>query len=410
MAPSMWIEHDPQGRPYYVKRKPSVPSLRHKFAEAFREIRNRQTTSSGSAPVTADIAPNEAKSVPGETAKNQPSTGTMPQDKKPATPVAHPHPQVQMYYNPYNPYAQFPHAGVTSNQHQALVPRHTFAQPYPGNGIHVNQSGQVGGNQHQPYVHNATNLPPPGMPQGGNSANMPGIAQQMQLQPGMLPMAMNPEGLKFKCMVCGRFRSPKYHIKHKLAPGQLPGPTVCRRCRKKAVETDSQGSESYEDMRALHRSLSRARSVSRGRTSRAASRARSLSRMSRRVEDFDFYAGHVSESESDSLGGQPSVQKSIKGRRTTPKLKAVHYLEDPHLVARSRSRSRARKIIYVQDSQDQSTSEGEEFEVRYVKSQKRCDQSFCGRFSTLTNHTIGQIPRMDIWYASDRQVLMRLPL
>jgi hypothetical protein len=80
--------------------------------------------------------------------------------------------------------------------------------------------------------------------------------------------------LKYKCSICGRYHSPNYHYRHPIPPGELPKPTVCRKCREEA--TDSEESDEYEERLPRARSrtvLRRARSVSRGVTPRRYSSA-----------------------------------------------------------------------------------------------------------------------------------------
>ncbi|KAL8679646.1 MAG: hypothetical protein Q9186_004107 [Xanthomendoza sp. 1 TL-2023] len=48
---------------------------------------------------------------------------------------------------------------------------------------------------------------------------------------------------KHSCPSCGKFRSPRYHYRHPLAPGETPRPTLCRRCVKQHTS-----SEEHDDL------------------------------------------------------------------------------------------------------------------------------------------------------------------
>jgi hypothetical protein len=51
---------------------------------------------------------------------------------------------------------------------------------------------------------------------------------------------------KHTCGACGKFRSPSYHARHPVAPGQTPTPTLCQRC--KSVGTSSEDSVTNSDL------------------------------------------------------------------------------------------------------------------------------------------------------------------
>lgn len=153
--------------------------------------------------------------------------------------------------------------------------------------------------QRYPAPHpNMYPIPPPPMSTFPTQP-LPLEAYQQPLPPGARvispPRFPTAEDLKYKCSVCGRFRSPRYHYRHPIPPGELPRQTVCRRCREEA--TDSEDSDVYEERRqprARSRSLvrvveepphpRRARSVSRGYDlPRRRARSRSSYRESRPV-------------------------------------------------------------------------------------------------------------------------------
>lgn len=119
--------------------------------------------------------------------------------------------------------------------------------------------------------------------------HMPLPAGARFISPPRFPTA---DELKYKCSVCGRFRSPRYHYRHPIPPGELPKATVCRRCREEA--TDSENSDSFEKRRPRARSRSvsrvvRARSFRRGDDilPRRYTRSRSSSREPRQIRVVD---------------------------------------------------------------------------------------------------------------------------
>ena len=157
--------------------------------------------------------------------------------------------------------------------------------------------------QRYPAPHpNMYPIPPPPMNTFPNQP-FPMEAYQQPLPPGARiispPRFPTADELKYKCSVCGRFRSPRYHYRHPIPPGELPRQTVCRKCREAA--TDSDDSDSYEAQRlprARSRSVvrvieeprhARARSLSRGYDvlPRRYARSRSSSRDARRVRIID---------------------------------------------------------------------------------------------------------------------------
>ena len=108
--------------------------------------------------------------------------------------------------------------------------------------------------------------------------------------PTAVPIATSNER-KYKCSICGKYRSPQYHYRHPLPPGQTPPSTICKKCqRSKTPSTDDSGSSlrrtrtrrSYyssdgsrvveetitesEGERRLHRSPSRVRLIRRSRS------------------------------------------------------------------------------------------------------------------------------------------------
>ena len=185
------------------------------------------------------------------------------------------------------------------------------------------------------------------------------------------PVLVSDE-LRYKCTICGRFRSPRYHYRHPLQPGQIPPPTVCGRCkRSRTPSTDSAST--------LGRSLRRRRYY-RGdgcrledelsseydfspRLCRRSSRTRVIRRShSRSVEVLQprrSRSYYRTSSESNLLG-------SVRSKRRSPSVELVErvrYREDEPLARRGRRllRSSSRYDSYYDDTPDR-----EYYYSRYV--------------------------------------------
>lgn len=56
--------------------------------------------------------------------------------------------------------------------------------------------------------------------------------------------------LHHTCSSCGKFRSPNYHSRHPLAPGELPRPGVCRKCVKEHTSSDDSDEQEIRHRRS----------------------------------------------------------------------------------------------------------------------------------------------------------------
>lgn len=79
-------------------------------------------------------------------------------------------------------------------------------------------------------------LPPP--PQIGTTTTT--TTTHHEVQPQNAPS-------KHTCAACGKFRSARYHYRHPLAPGEIPRPTLCRKCVKQRTS-----SEEFDDIERAH--------------------------------------------------------------------------------------------------------------------------------------------------------------
>ena len=58
---------------------------------------------------------------------------------------------------------------------------------------------------------------------------------------------------KHKCSACGKFRSPSYHARHPLATGEVPRPSICRKCIKERTSSEGSDTEEIQRRKGNHR-------------------------------------------------------------------------------------------------------------------------------------------------------------
>ena len=408
---STWIERGPDGRPYYVKRKPVLPSLRQKVAEAINEIRSRNPFFNGAqvnAPPSLTPQPTtQSKPVPDQnlpsrtsTSRSRPSSKHKPQAqpemaerrKDPAQPSTTYQPQSltqpqyfqwPQYYTPlqaYPPSSQPPPSTTSNvqNQQNAALQLAHYAAPHPRMYPYAPPGSQAltvpttGG--YHGHTNDIPNLSQPTFPHLP-TAGPPGDAHPRLGQVAMPPVLTNHDDMKHKCSACGRNRSARYQWKHRIMSGQSPKPSICRKCRKQATDSEDESTDSYEEKD--HRSQARSRRHSRGRTSRPQSKARSASRSAHRKFDFDYYAfaqPETSSTETDeSDQTRPRHRQSRVRRGRSPSVEIVRYVQE------SRPQSRKKKIVYVEDRCDQQelSDTADQVEYRYLSDAPRFVTDFC---------------------------------
>lgn len=421
MDGSSWIEHDSNGRAYFVRRKPALPSVRQIVAEAFRDIRSNHSAAkqlAQVAPSTPQPTQGDAAAVPQHNIRDPASTGkiktnlkksqtfmpqaqqqqqqqrsVMAQDNSTASRQPTPN-QPQPAYNQHPlPFYTFPFAppiqGFAPQSHYLDKTKHDYpsqtnlgalthyssphprmypfvppgTQPVPPQPMMpIPIPGVVAGQVEHPTEPPTsqpfmTNFPP-------NASSLTSMHTQMYGMP--FPHASS----KIKCSECGRERSSKYQWKYRKSRGRKAEPNICRRCRKSGTESEYESDDSEYQTDRLRRS--RSRRYSRDRTSRTHSRARSSSRPIRRG-DFDFYAYQgISESGSDSEGYEDYQRK--KGRSARRRNRSISAESDPvrgsHL---HRSISRPRRVVYVEPPRNRSDfhSSDDNIEIRYVDQDAR---------------------------------------
>ena len=265
-----WVERGPDGRPYFVRKKLKLPSARSLLVDALTP--KRRSLSLFRYPRKDFLT----LSVPASTPLSFPALTTESSINRSTTPIMLPsEPGSMMYPLPYP--ALYPVPPQTSQENR--VP-----------------SGQQHLLSHAPQYQFA----PPGMYPPGLASNHYLAAQP--LPPGARtispPRPITANDLKYKCGVCGRFRSPRYHYNHPVPPGELPKRTVCRRCRDAGTESE----ESYE---------------STGHTARySRNRSRSRSRFSDDIEVRVLSARDRRRSRRRSPSRLPIIQRSLsRGRK-----------------------------------------------------------------------------------------------
>jgi hypothetical protein len=209
-----WVERGSDGRLYFVRKKLKLPSTRSLLVDAlapkrrsFSLFRNPgKDFLTMSAPVSTPL------SFPARTTESSISRSMAPV-MLPSQPrsVMYPLPYPTLYLAP--PQTSQENRAPSVQQHLLdHAPQHRFAPP----GMYS-----------------------PGLASSHYPAAQPLSSGARALSP---PRTIAADDSKYKCSVCGRFRSPRYHYNHPVPPGELPRNTVCSRCRDVGTESE----ESYE--------------------------------------------------------------------------------------------------------------------------------------------------------------------
>jgi hypothetical protein len=272
MAPPVtWIERGPDGRPYFVRKKSKLPSARELLADAFAPLRKSSSPFSRAhrryhhivpAPWNTPLYLPASPLPPANFATTLPLPNNLPSFGTNGIAMDHPRgilkPQPQHYAVPHPTMYPAPPQHVLPTQHPVFG---TLPHRIPGQ-IQYIPTQASGAYPSQPLPPGARIISPPRYP--------------------------TAEELKYKCSICGRFRSARYHYKHPLPSGQLPGKTVCRKCREQATDSEDSVSTSIVPYRKHRRprgrshghvrSRSRAGSVDTTRRRATSRRGRSISR------------------------------------------------------------------------------------------------------------------------------------
>ena len=184
--------------------------------------------------------------------------------------------------------------------------------------------------------------------------------------PAPIPVASAIE-MKYRCSICGKYRSPQYHYRHPLLPGQEPAPTVCRKCRRsRTPSTDEYETSPRVVRRRVYyrsdgsRTFEEALTESEGERwpRRRASRVRVLSRSRSRSRDSLYYHSR----RSYPRRSESSCFEAIRRRPRSPSVERVTrrviYRDDPPV---RYVRPKETKT-YVVDRRRRIVSESSDFE------------------------------------------------
>lgn len=308
MSPrSTWIERGPDGRPYTVKEKSKEPSALQLLSQALfprsahsqvvsRDSRHCQHVKCISNATDGPLAlPAPDSSDPSFTQTPHPPLPMAPTSQAPQQPVT-------MYLVPPQPDPN--QQEVKNNQAHGFFPAPPLGvYPIP---------------PHPMVAPTLPLLPPP---------------VQFQHQPapfpipsvGALPLHTQPNGAqallpapaapaqdqRYKCEICGRYRSARYHYRHPILPGHAPAKTICRKCREEATDSeDDSSSDSYRSFksRRRHSRPPSHRSVSFHKSKPNHSRSRP------RQVDRDRMIGHGREQQTELSASDSSSSDTEGGR------------------------------------------------------------------------------------------------
>jgi hypothetical protein len=231
-----WVERGSDGHPYFVRKKLKLPSTRSLLADALAPKRR---------PLSLFRHPGKdflTTSAPMSTPLSFPTRTTESSTSRSTTPVMlPPQPGSVMYPLPYPTLYLAP--PQTSQEHR--IPS---VQQHPLD--HTRQYQFVPFGMYSPGLTSSHYFAAQPLPPGAQA-----------LSP---PRAIAADDSKYKCSVCRRFRSPRYHHSHPIPPGELPKDTACSRCRDAGTESEG----SYEsNQQAARYSRNKSRSRGRGRFS-----------------------------------------------------------------------------------------------------------------------------------------------
>ncbi|KIW23012.1 uncharacterized protein PV07_11246 [Cladophialophora immunda] len=349
-ARSTWIERGADGRAYFVREKSNIPSAKELLSQALLRRSTRSLFSSRDSRqnhhvqcVTATDGP---LALPAPTSPDPPAaSGSHP--APPMAPTSHAQPQ------PVNMYLLPPHHGQNQSDsrdnahgHECAVnPQTQFIPapippgifpigPFPPHPMGPQPPTLFPpppvpfASQSQSFMAIPSNLPP-GIPE--NTAS----AQTQPYRPQVTPQGpiVTPADSRYKCEICGRYRSARYHYKHPIQPGQLPGKTICRKCREEATDSeDDDSSDSVQSPRPRRhhsRALPR-RSSSTYKSQRHRSRSRARSRGRPKLIDYDNEP--YTDSNSSSLEEEPYTSgRRMYRRRETADKSLIRHTRRLHL-------------------------------------------------------------------------------
>ena len=179
--------------------------------------------------------------------------------------------------------------------------------------------------------------------------------------------------LQHTCGSCGKFRSPSYHSRHPLAPGEIPKPTVCRKCIKERTSSEQSEDEEHRNQKYFGRGKRHKQKKSRERRrqhensteeSRSISSGREGIRIIRRVRSTSRSTKTRRASRSSSVSGGrisiPHRPEDVRHRIRRYSDDKINIIERTRYVDRTkryRSRSRSHGSSSWQSAQSERPTE-----------------------------------------------------
>ena len=237
-----WVERGADGRPYFVRKKLRLPSTTSLLADAFAPRRRslslfrypRRDFHVMPAPVSNPLplpAPEKEEAI-----TRSGSSSSLHQQQQPQQQIMYPIP-----YPALMPILPLPFQENQNPYEQERMLRHNSQFAPQG----VYPPGPPPYLYHHPYTPYQSGYPVP--------------PAARSLGP---PRMVTGDDMKYRCSVCGRFRSPKFHHENPIKAGELPSKTVCTKCRRAGSDSDD-----WYDSDDRRRQYSRGRSRGRSRIS-----------------------------------------------------------------------------------------------------------------------------------------------
>ena len=309
--PSVWIETGPDGRPRMMRKQSKSASTRQLFSHTSlaRSARSlfsslRQSRDNCETDTQAPLALPAPES----------SSSTLNPPPRPTTPMA---PASHAQSQPMTTYLMHP----LQNQNQAEAAENQTSQANPFGIPHQINPGLYMPGMFPMLPHPLSGRFPntfhPLMPLPPHHAPFH-VLPTVPL-PNTAPLQTHPQGsfvqnpttanplppqaeMRYKCEICGRYRSARYHYKHPVPPGQFPAKTICRKCQEEATDSEeTTTSESYQQSRSTH-----------PKTRRRPPRRRSRLREHVRLND-DRHSRYESPVYSDSRSPSPDRRQHGRG-------------------------------------------------------------------------------------------------
>lgn len=326
---STWIEKDSNGRPYFVRKKSDLSSNDQSLTQAvlprlnitrslFSLFRNSNQNN--------QINKDDAKSCLALPAPNPPDPSSVqaPHPTAPMAPTSNAQPlPVNMYLLPpqSNHNVNESNSNNNSQQTDPFKPANQFVPmpilhgmfPVPPPPMPT-QSQNIFPPMPFPPQHSPFTVPSHHIPAG--TVPVPGQTHGVPSQNPTISAAPPAQAdMRYKCEICGRYRSAHYHYNHPIPPGQLPHKTICRKCRKEATDSEeTSSSESHREPRP-RRHQTRGPAWKYRRQSRSRARSRDLTRLI--DEGYSRYST-TSFSESDSSSTDRRASRSTRHKYRRP--------------------------------------------------------------------------------------------